>query len=268
MDLFFSRRALLLATPAAGIAALLPGSIASATPVASDAVPPGFPRQDLDSVRDVVGASHRDLGRVRELVSRRPALVNATWDWGFGDWETALGAAAHTGRRNIAEFLLQNGARIDIFAAAMLGNLAAVKALCEASPGIQRNPGPHGIPLLAHAKAGGDDAKEVVEYLEALGDADRIQASAGLTDEDRAACRGVYSFGPAEADRFEIKENRGELQFVRAPASPRPLVHLGGRKFHPKGTPAVRIVFATGPGATTTAEITDGDLALTATRVP
>ena len=45
--------------------------------------------------------------------------MNASWDWGGGDWETGLGAAAHMGRRDIAELLLGRGARLDLFAAAI-----------------------------------------------------------------------------------------------------------------------------------------------------
>ena len=41
-----------------------------------------------------------DEARVKELVTTHPHLANAWWDWGFGDWESPLGAAAHTGRRN------------------------------------------------------------------------------------------------------------------------------------------------------------------------
>jgi hypothetical protein len=33
---------------------------------------------------------------------------------------------------------------------------------------IRSPPGPHGIPLMVHAKAGGDEARAVVDYLEAL----------------------------------------------------------------------------------------------------
>ena len=114
-----------------------------------------MPRQDPALAKETVGVSHRDIKRVRELVERQPALARAAVDWGFGDWETALGAAAHTGRREIAEFLLANGAQPTMFSAAMLGQLDVVKAFVAASPGIQRTPGPHGIPLLAHARAGG-----------------------------------------------------------------------------------------------------------------
>jgi hypothetical protein len=70
------------------------------------------------------------------------------------------------GRRDIAEFLIENGARLDLFAAAMLGKIEIVKATLESFPEAVRTPGPHGIPLIAHAKAGGDEAKEVLEFLE------------------------------------------------------------------------------------------------------
>ena len=70
------------------------------------------------------------------------------------------------GRRDIAEFLLENGARLDLFAATMLGKLDIVKATLDAFPDAIQTPGPHGIPLVAHAKAGGEDAKEVLEFLE------------------------------------------------------------------------------------------------------
>lgn len=122
-----------------------------------------------ETVQEFVGKAHGDLKRVQELLAQEPRLVNACWDWGGGDWETALGAAAHMGRRDIALFLLGNGARIDLFAAAMLGHLEIVKAILAADPEANRHPGPHGIPLIAHAKSGGAEAAVVVEYLEALG---------------------------------------------------------------------------------------------------
>jgi hypothetical protein len=88
------------------------------------------------------------------------------WDWGGGDWESGLGAAAHTGRKEIARFLLAHGARIDLFAAAMLDQLEMVRATLDAFPSALHVPGPHGIPLLAHAKIDGADS--VVAHIEAL----------------------------------------------------------------------------------------------------
>jgi hypothetical protein len=119
-------------------------------------------------VQEFVSQSHSDLERVKALLAQEPALINASWDWGGGDWETGLGAAAHMGRKDIANYLLENGARLDLFAAAMLGKLAIVKAGLAAYPDAINTPGPHGIPLIAHAKAGGEEASKVLEYLEIL----------------------------------------------------------------------------------------------------
>ena len=80
-------------------------------------------------------------------------------------WETGLGAAAHMGRRDIAGLLLDRGARIDLFAAAMLGKLEIVKAVVEDDPAAIDRKGPHGISLMSHARKGGKGAAEVVKYL-------------------------------------------------------------------------------------------------------
>jgi hypothetical protein len=126
------------------------------------------PSLEATLVQDFVGNAHGNLERVKELLAQEPALINATWDWGGGDWETGLGAAAHMGRSDIANYLLEHGARLDLFAAAMLGKLEIVKATLSAYPEALHVPGPHGIPLIAHAQAGGEQAVEVLEYLKSL----------------------------------------------------------------------------------------------------
>ena len=93
----------------AGRAAAQPDS----TLTAADA-PDSFPAQDQRTVKEMVGACHGNIERVSALLKEQPRLANAAYDWGFGDWETSLGAAAHTGRRNIAALLIEHGARPDI----------------------------------------------------------------------------------------------------------------------------------------------------------
>lgn len=127
-----------------------------------------IPALEATLVEEFVGNAHGNLQRVQELLAQEPGLVNATWDWGGGDFETALGAASHMGRRDIALFLLDHGARLDIFAAAMLGNTEIVKAALEAFPEAVNTPGPHGIPLIKHAEMGGEEAKAVLKYLQSL----------------------------------------------------------------------------------------------------
>ena len=125
------------------------------------------PQLDPETVQSFVANAHGDLEVVRSLLAQEPALVNAAWDWGGGDWETGLGAAAHMGRRQIALFLLEHGARLDLFAAAMLGYFDLVSAVLSDFPEMHNAVGPHGIPLVEHARAGGADARAVLELLEA-----------------------------------------------------------------------------------------------------
>lgn len=124
------------------------------------------PAIDPTLVQEFVGYAHSNLARVQELLDREPGLLNAAHDWGAGDWETALGAAAHMGRRDIATFLLDRGARIDLFAAAMLGQVDIVTATLRGFPEMRNALGAHGIPLVAHAQAGGAEAQEVLQLLQ------------------------------------------------------------------------------------------------------
>jgi hypothetical protein len=225
-----------------------------------------YPTQDPAVVREVVAVAHGRIDRLRELVTPRPELANAVWDWGFGDWETALGAASHMGRRDIAELLLEHGARPDLFTAAMMGDLASVRAMVAAFPGIQRQRGPHGITLLAHARAGGPPAAEVTRYLEALGDADPVYSDERLDADALSRARGTYVFGKGANDRFVIEPGeRGGLLIRRGDGIPRPLFHLGGLEFHPSGAPSARIRVL-GDGAATRLEIHNPELILSATR--
>ena len=235
----------------------------------SPPVSPAFPGQDAELVREMVGVSHGNAARVRELLGISPALAGAAWDWGFGDWETALGAASHMGNREIATLLMENGARPDMFTFAMLGQLDVVKAYVGARPGIQKTRGPHGLTLLHHARKGGEAAREVVAYLEQLGDADVAYPNVTQTDAEKAGCVGDYAFGPGAGDRLSVSLTKeGALAVKRAPdGSNRILFHLGGGEFHPPGNPAVRLRFAMADGRATALTVTEGARVVTASRV-
>lgn len=70
------------------------------------------------------------------------------------------------GRRDIAELLLAHGARLDLFAAAMLGEVEIVRSILTAYPEMRDARGPHTIPLRAHAEAGSEQARAVLELLD------------------------------------------------------------------------------------------------------
>jgi hypothetical protein len=269
----FSRRAILLSSwpllvapaGAAGAALQQQGS-STPTPSSTGAIGESFPMQDQELVKEMVTVAHGRVARVKELVGRQQTLAKATYDWGFGDWESALGAASHVGNREIAEFLLANGARPTLFSAAMLGQLDVVKAFVAASPGVQRIKGPHSITLLRHAMAGGELAKPVLEYLTQLGGADDRPTEKSLTEEERTSLVGLYPFGSAAADRMEISISRDTLQIARPGHAARGLTHLGGFEFCPVGAENVRIRFERS-AANVTMAIYDPDVVLKARRV-
>jgi hypothetical protein len=252
--------------PAAGLVALLP-SMPAAQPGPGPDPTDWLPRQDPALAKEVVGVSHGNLARVRELVERQPALARAAVDWGFGDWETALGAAAHTGRREIAELLLANGAPPTLFSAAMLGQLDVVRALVTARPGVQGVLGPHGITLLAHARTGGADSAAVVQYLESLGGADTRSATQPLALADRDAVVGRYRFGPGPRDHFDVDIDRDQIGIVRPGADRRSLFHTGDLVFFPVGVPSVKIAFAREGGRVVRLTVADPQVLVTATRI-
>jgi len=149
-----------------------PSVLAASTPPESADYVPDFPEHhpqfDRARVKRFVIAGHGNLAAVQAMLAEEPNLINGAIDWGNGDFETALGGASHMGRRDIAEFLLEHNARMDVFAATMLGKLDIVKAAVVAFPDVVHVPGPHGIPLIVHAEKGGPAAKDVLEFLRPL----------------------------------------------------------------------------------------------------
>jgi len=235
-----------------------------------------FPAHPPELVREMVTVAHFDLKRVKELVSARPSLARAAWDWGFGDWESPLGAASHMGNRPIAEYLISQGARPSLFSAAMLGQLEVVKAFVAGQPGVQRIFGPHSISLLAHARVGGEAARPVFEYLQALGGAD-ADAPVSLPDGEAAELAGTYVFGVGVTQQVEVNADvkmyasskmytyPPQLNWTRKGTMTRPLFHVGDRTFYPAGAPSVRIRFAA-EDAGVLMSVTDAELVMTARR--
>jgi len=163
----FCGRGLLQAQPGSSPS----GPASSATPASAGNVPDfpeHHPQFDRARVKRFVIAGHANLPAVKAMLAEEPNLINGAIDWGNGDFETALGGASHMGRRDIAEYLLEHNARMDIFAATMLGQIDIVKAAIVAFPNIVNVPGPHGIPLIVHAEKGGAAAQAVLEFLQPL----------------------------------------------------------------------------------------------------
>lgn len=174
-----SRRLFLGGALAAAVPAVLaqdnpkPGTPAEA-PFERDYPAPDFkpswknPQLNRTMLQDFIIYAHSDLEMTKKLLDREPMLINGMMDWGKGDWESALGGASHMGRHDIVGFLLERGARIDIFCAAMMGQLEAVKAFLTLQPKLIDARGPHGFNLHFHAQLAGKDAEKMVAYLQTV----------------------------------------------------------------------------------------------------
>ncbi len=236
-----------------------------------------YPSVDDKIVAEVVGVSHFNLERVKELVTHRPELARATWDWAFGDWETALGAASHVGRRDIAEFLMEHGARPDIFTYAMLGAFEAVKAMIASTPGIQTIAGPHGISLMQHAKTGlrvaeipdqKASSEALIDYLEELGNADVLDTYGELNSSEKAKYLGDYRYGDGDTEGFSVRLNRRDMiSLGKLGAFGGALYQIGDNRFVYNGVTSVEITFQMANGHVISLTVHEPDLVLTAMKV-
>jgi hypothetical protein len=231
--------------------------------------PKRYPAIPEEIVNEVVAISHFNLDKLKILVNKRPELARATWDWGFGDWETAIGAASHVGRDDIANFLISKGARPDIFTFAMLGAYETVKGMIELMPGLQRVPGPHGISLLTHVLNGDSKSQQsirLIDYLKSLGDADGKKYQA-MEDAEREKYAGDYRYGQGEYEGFTVSVNPGYLLFGKLGKSGGSLLKTGNHTFTYSGSPSVEISFQSEAGKIVSLTVKEPELSLIAKRV-
>lgn len=237
-----------LTTGAAGAACavLAPPVLARSAPlrVRGDA----FPTTEPERSREIVGASHARLERVEELLAEDAGLAKAAWDWGFGDWETAIGAASHTGRTDIIEVLIAHGARPDLFTLAALDRVDAVRAIVESLPAVRALEGPHSIPLYDHARFG--KAERVLEYFESVGIGPTNVFA--IEKAQTAAYLGEYAWGAGD-QRFVVSwnERRESLDIARAGQITRGMIPLGDHAFSPAGARHAVIRFELADGRAT-----------------
>ena len=222
---------------------------------------PGFPQQDPALVREIVGASHRNLARVKELLTAHPALAKANYDWGYGDWESALGAASHVGNKEIANLLLENGARLDIFAATMLGMSDTVTAMLKAMPALAKTRGPHGISLVAHATAG--ENAELAELLKTFPGADD-DVKTPLTTDEMKPYLGIYQ--RENGDAITVSQTRFGLAIKGGTGGDCRLVRTGDHTFHPVGATNLRVAFTVNENMATRIEFVEATWMVSAVR--
>ena len=156
-----------------------------------------------------------DLAVTRELLEKDPRLIKATWDWGGGDFETALGGASHMGRADIAGFLLERGAALDLFAAAMLGELSIVRAALDARPSLARVP----VPTASRSSLTPGQAGRPQLPSSSTSHASWNNSNAKCSSRPRATRRGLTM--PARRRPLPVRPAAGGGADAGAPASAR-----------------------------------------------
>lgn len=159
--MLITRKKFLLSTFTISGAALMPKIV-----MANDEE---LPQMNTALVKEFVGTAHRNMERVVEMHKTNPTLLNAAWDWGGGDFETALGAASHVGYIELVHYLIENGAQMNFLTLCLLGELDQVKTISSKYPFLINMKGPHGFTPLHHAINGGENALPVKEYLVSKG---------------------------------------------------------------------------------------------------
>lgn len=119
----------------------------------------------VELVKEFVLAGHFNLDKVKSMLNDYPNLINSSYDWGNGDFEEAIEGAGHKGNKEVANYLIEKGARVNLFVLTMLGKTNLVKPTLEAYPNLIFSKGPHGLTLLHHAKIGGEESIELYDYL-------------------------------------------------------------------------------------------------------
>lgn len=119
----------------------------------------------VELVKEFVLAGHFNLDKVKNMLIDYPNLIYSSYDWGNGDFEEAIEGAGHKGNKEVANYLIEKGARVNLFVLTMLGKTELVKPTLEAYPNLIFSKGPHGLTLLHHAEIGGSESKELYNYL-------------------------------------------------------------------------------------------------------
>jgi ankyrin repeat protein len=144
-----------------------------------------------EQIRNFVLPAHGNLEVVKQLLAEEPRLLNEKYEE-FD--ETALEAASHVGNRPIAEFLLEQGAPMNIYTAAMFGLKDEVATFLNKNPELVNGNGVHGISLLYHAALSGN-----VELVQML-------AEQGNTQNPDQPLLGAASYGRLEMAKWLLEQ--------------------------------------------------------------
>lgn len=162
----------------------------------------------------MVGVAHGDLDQVRATLDRHPELAHAV----ATTTEGAVEAAAHMGRPDIADLLLDHGAPYAIPTAVMRNDLDRVRALLDEDPDRIRERGAHDFALLWYPMIGGGHREMMALLLERGADVEQ-QHWLGTTALHYAAVRGDVEMAELLVDHG-ADLNRAGRKFGGSPMTP------------------------------------------------
>ncbi|MGO4921554.1 hypothetical protein [Maribacter spongiicola] len=90
----------------------------------------------VELIKEFVLAGHFNLDKVKSMLIDYPNLIYSRYDWGNGDFEEAIEGAGHKGNKEVANYLIEKGARVNLFVLTMLGKTNLVKPILEAYPNL------------------------------------------------------------------------------------------------------------------------------------
>jgi len=158
----------------------------------------------MDSVVELFEAIRTgDAEKVRSLCAANAALVNARNARG----QSAVLMACYTGRKEIRDVLVENGATLELHEAAAAGNLARVKEMAGANPELAKSYSPDGFPVLALAAAFGHE--QVARYLRGQGADINAIATNGTA---YTALTGAVASGQASIAEW-LAENGADVNY-------------------------------------------------------
>lgn len=152
-------------------------------------------RLSQETINEFVVASHFDFPKVQSMLAEQPALLNENAEW----IETPIQAAAHVNNREIAEWLLAQGAPLDICTATMLNRADDVHAMLEEDPEMIDDTGAHNIPLMYFAVL--SDNPELAAFLAEKG------AAINSEEGTNSALHGAALFGRTVMARWLLEHD-------------------------------------------------------------
>ncbi len=186
-----------------------------------------------DQINNFVIAAHHDLPLVQKTLAEYPDLLNENAEW----FETPIQAASHVYNRPLIDFLLAQGAPMDICTAAVLGRADDVKSILAGDPEAAHATGAHNLPLLFYPAIVGNS--EVAQILLDAG------AEVNVAEGATSPLHGAAIFGQAAMVKWLLDHDANPYAKEREGRTPLDSAEANG---HEEAAALLRPFFAEAEG--------------------